>query len=255
MYLDEIMDDEQIIYREDNLLLRKGLFGIYKGSLVVTSRELYFLWAIDSKKVFSVSLSSVIGIRAKVSSGISQNSESSSMSIFYKDGMTDKKATVKSKKFFGVNLISSYFVYWEALIGKIIIGIKTSAIGYSISRLEKAVLLRDSGLISEEEFFLEELIALKDNGKITKKEFNAKTRSINQSITERNTEAEKRLEIMRQGIEDVKNATFTENLDATIKESNAKTQAINKLIEKHNEEAEKRLEIIRKEIEDIKNGD
>jgi hypothetical protein len=119
----------QVLKKEDKLRYKGGFFKNKKGSLVLTTSELYFL--AKDKKIFSIPV------------------------LYNQDGK-EKKVKIEHFSFLssGMGLasrITLYFTSWEQIINDTRFGRNSHSAG-ALDNLEKLAELRQKGVITDEEF-------------------------------------------------------------------------------------------------------
>ncbi len=144
------MNEEKIIKKEDKLDCKVGLFG-KRGSLVLTTSELYFLSGKD--KVFSVPLKDILSTNARKGLG---NGIDHLFVIFNENGK-ERKIKIQHLAFWAgtamgnmTQLREPYFRSWETAIENARFGEDTAQ--NNLNDLEKLADLKTKGVITEEEF-------------------------------------------------------------------------------------------------------
>ena len=144
------MAEEKILKKEDKLDCKAGFFG-KRGSLVLTTTDLYFLSV--KEKVFSTSLKDVVSVNARKGLG---NGVDCLFVIFNENGK-ERKIRIQHLAFWqGVamgnmaQLREPYFKSWEATIEDARSG--RSASQNNLGDLEKLADLKEKGIITNEEF-------------------------------------------------------------------------------------------------------
>lgn len=142
---------EIILKKEDNLTYKTSILSANKGSLVLTTTELYFL--LKDKKMFSIPVKDIVNVVAQkgIGNGIDH------LYISYRDGGKDVKIKIEHFAFWSGMAIGNlsqikeaYFKAWEQLIEDTRLG-KNKNLN-DLNDLEKIADLKNKGIISEEEF-------------------------------------------------------------------------------------------------------
>jgi len=145
------MNTEKILKKEDKLDYKNGLFN-KRGSLVLTTSELYFISGI--KKLFTIPVSNIISVNAKkgLGNGIDH------LYVIYDEEGKEKKIKIQHMAFwYGVamgnisQLGNVYFESWERTIENARHNNHDSS---NFNQLEKLLELKMKGVITEEEFSL-----------------------------------------------------------------------------------------------------
>lgn len=144
------MSDEKILKKEDKLDYKSGLFG-KRGSLVLTTTGLYFQSGED--KPLSVPLGNLISVNAKKGLG---NGVDYLFLIYSKDEK-EKEARIQHLAFWAgmamgnlSQLREPYFKSWEQAIENARYG--RGETRSDLDDLEKLAILKEKGIITEEEF-------------------------------------------------------------------------------------------------------
>ncbi len=142
---------EQTIKKESGLTFKKGFLNSFRGSLVLTSSELYF--ESKDKKVFSVLISDIENSRAK--KGIGNGLDY--LVIEYKEDGKSKKTEFEHMAFVSglamgnmSQLRETYFKSWETIIEETRMGKNKKASG--LDDIEKLADLKAKGHITEAEY-------------------------------------------------------------------------------------------------------
>lgn len=144
------MIEEKIVKKEDKLNCKIGIFG-KRGSLVLTSVELYFLSG--KTKVFSVPLKDILSANARKGLG---NGIDHLFVIFNENGK-EKKIKIEHMAFWSgvamgnlTQLREPYFKSWEAAIENARLGKNIPQ--DNLGELEKLADLKEKGIITDDEF-------------------------------------------------------------------------------------------------------
>jgi hypothetical protein len=142
---------EKIIKKEDKLEYTKGILLNRRGTLVLTTNELYFIK--KDKKLFSSPLNDIVSVNAK--KGIGNGVEW--LIIVYNSGGKEQTAKIHHFGFFngiGLGILSRmtqlYFASWEKAINDARFGQGENNNG--LNNLEKLAELKEKGILNEEEF-------------------------------------------------------------------------------------------------------
>ncbi len=144
------MTEEKIIKKEDKLDCKIGFFG-KRGSLILTTNELYFLSG--DKKIFDTKLSDIMSINAKkgLGNGIDH------LFVTINENGKEKKIKIQHLAFWAGVAIGNltqirdpYFKSWESAIENARFGRNTGK--GDLDDLEKLAGLRAKGIITENEF-------------------------------------------------------------------------------------------------------
>jgi hypothetical protein len=144
------MNEEKIIKKEDKLDCKSGLFG-KRGSLILTTSELYFLSG--KNKVFTTQLKNIVSVNAKKGLGNGVDY----LFIIFNDNGKEKKMKIQHLAFVaGIalgnlsQLRELYFRSWETAIEDARFDRNTSQNNFN--DLEKLADLKTKRIITEEEF-------------------------------------------------------------------------------------------------------
>lgn len=144
------MNEEKIIKKEDKLDCKTGFLG-KRGSLVLTTNELYFLSG--KNKTFTTPLKEVVSVNAQKGLG---NGIDHLFVIFNENGK-EKKIKIQHLAFWaGIamgnasQLREPYFKSWETAIDNARLGKESNQ--SNLNDLEKLANLKTKGVITEEEF-------------------------------------------------------------------------------------------------------
>jgi Short C-terminal domain len=144
------MNEEKIIKKEDKLQCNIGFFG-KRGTLVLTSKELYFL--AGKSRAFSSSVNDIVSVNAKkgLGNGIDH------LFITFTENGKEQKIKITHQAFWQgaamgnlSQLREPYFKSWEAAIESARFGRNESH--SDLDDLEKLADLKSKGVITEEEF-------------------------------------------------------------------------------------------------------
>ena len=108
--------DEQIIRKEDGLLLGGSFFSFpKKGALVLAGDRLSFLQRRTNAKLFDISLRDILNVRALFLSGSGDG-----LLLMYRDGSAEKKLKIRHKQYLvmgqAARIREPYFKSWETLL-------------------------------------------------------------------------------------------------------------------------------------------
>jgi hypothetical protein len=147
------MENEQVIKQESGLNYNKGFLNKYKGSLILTAKELSFVS--KDKKQFSILIKEILNSRAKKGLGNGLDY----LIITHKEKGKEKTTEFEHFAFLGglavgnlSQLKEPYFKSWETIIEETRLGKNKS--NSNLDEIEKLADLRAKGHISEEEFSL-----------------------------------------------------------------------------------------------------
>jgi hypothetical protein len=140
----------QVLKKEDKLRYKGGFFKNKKGSLVLTTSELYFL--AKDKKIFSIPVHDITSVNAQKgrANGVDH------LYVLYNQDGKEKKVKIEHFSFLssGMGLasrITLYFTSWEQIINDTRFGRNSHSAG-ALDNLEKLAELRQKGVITDEEF-------------------------------------------------------------------------------------------------------
>jgi hypothetical protein len=146
------MAEERIIKKEDKLDCKAGFLG-KRGSLVLTTAELYFLSG--KTKVFSAPLRSIVSANARkgLGNGIDH------LFVIFNENSKERKIKIQHLAFWQgmamgnlTQLREPYFKSWETVIENARFGGSTSNGNNDLNDLEKLADFKSKGIITEEEF-------------------------------------------------------------------------------------------------------
>jgi hypothetical protein len=143
---------DQILKKEDKLEYKGGIFNSKKGSLILTSAELYFETK-KAKRIFSIPLKSIQSVNCKkgIGNGVDH------LFVIYSENGSEKKVKIQHYSFISgealgrFSRLSTYFSSWEQSINDARFG-RNGNPSSNLDGLEKLAELRQKGVITEEEF-------------------------------------------------------------------------------------------------------
>lgn len=141
---------EHTLRKEEKLTYKGGILNTRKGTLVLTSTDLYFETK-KAVKLFTISIKDIISVNAKKGIGTGVDH----LYITYQDEGKEKKVKIEHFGFISATTIgnlgrlSLYFSAWEQMIND---ARSNKLSTNSLDDMEKLFELKQKGVLTEEEF-------------------------------------------------------------------------------------------------------
>ncbi len=143
------MVEEQILKKEDNLIQHDGFWHkAYRGSLVLTRSDVYFLLKKGDKELLRVPLSNIVSVNTE------KMDFADNLFIVYKDGSAERRSKFvhhDRRQLIFAAASPSHFLSWEQAINDARFG-RSAGHADAIGDLERLAALKDRGVLTDEEF-------------------------------------------------------------------------------------------------------